>query len=187
VISPSHDSKEKSDAFFFYIDPNHKPELAIALTPFTALCGFRPLAQIATYLRSTPEFSSLIPPETLTIFHEQAPADESCAQSSPKQKSALKLLFTAVMMAPSDQVKKNLSALTERYSDAQQVHESENGVFELVNTLSSQFPGDVGVFCAFMLNYVKLLPGEAIFLGAGEPHAYISGGEFLACISNSYL
>jgi mannose-6-phosphate isomerase len=150
--------------------------MAIALTPFTALCGFRPLLQIATYLRSTPEFSSLIPPEIRTIFHEQASSNESSPQTLPKQKSALKSLFTAVMMAPSELVAKRLLTLVERYSDAQQVQNSEKDVFELVMTLNSQFPGDVGVFCAFMLNYVKLLPGEAIFLGAGEPHAYISGG-----------
>ena len=35
-----------------YKDPNHKPELAIALTPFEALCGFRPIAQIQEYLKS---------------------------------------------------------------------------------------------------------------------------------------
>ncbi len=27
-----------------YKDPNHKPEIAVALTDFEALCGFRPLA-----------------------------------------------------------------------------------------------------------------------------------------------
>lgn len=35
-----------------YKDPNHKPELAIALTQFEALCGFRPIAQIQEYLKS---------------------------------------------------------------------------------------------------------------------------------------
>ena len=53
----------------------------------------------------------------------------------------------------------------------------ESGVKDLVLRLNSQFPGDIGVFCAFMLNYVTLNPGEAIFLGAGEPHAYVSGGK----------
>lgn len=41
-----------------YKDPNHKPELAIALTPFEALCGFRLLAQIKEYLRS--EYSNYL-------------------------------------------------------------------------------------------------------------------------------
>ena len=33
-----------------YPDPNHKPELAIALTPFEALCGFRPVSEIMDFL-----------------------------------------------------------------------------------------------------------------------------------------
>lgn len=35
-----------------YKDANHKPELAIALTPFEALCGFRPVKQIKEFLKS---------------------------------------------------------------------------------------------------------------------------------------
>ena len=41
--------------------------------------------------------------------------------------------------------------------------------------LYAQYEGDVGVFCVYLLNYVVLRPGEALFLGANEPHAYISG------------
>jgi len=33
-----------------YVDDNHKPELAIALTPFEALCGFRPKQEILKLL-----------------------------------------------------------------------------------------------------------------------------------------
>jgi len=33
-----------------YVDDNHKPELAIALTPFEALCGFRPKQEIVRFL-----------------------------------------------------------------------------------------------------------------------------------------
>lgn len=42
--------------------------------------------------------------------------------------------------------------------------------------LSQQYPGDRGIFCAYLLNEVFLQPGEAIFLEAGLPHAYVSGG-----------
>ena len=35
-----------------YKDSNHKPELAVALTPFQALCGFRPVQQVADFLSS---------------------------------------------------------------------------------------------------------------------------------------
>lgn len=38
----------------------------------------------------------------------------------------------------------------------------------------------------FFLNYLKLNPSEAIYLGANEPHAYISGDcvECMACSDN---
>ncbi|KAF7974322.1 hypothetical protein HWV62_12364 [Athelia sp. TMB] len=35
-----------------------------------------------------------------------------------------------------------------------------------------------------MLNYIKLAPGEAMFLSAGEPHAYVSG-DMMECMANS--
>ena len=42
--------------------------------------------------------------------------------------------------------------------------------------LNDQFPGDIGCFCVFFLNYVTLKPGESLYLGPNEPHAYLSGG-----------
>lgn len=35
-----------------YPDANHKPEMAIALTSFQGLCGFRPVEEIVTFLES---------------------------------------------------------------------------------------------------------------------------------------
>lgn len=54
----------------------------------------------------------------------------------------------------------------------------------LVLNLEKQYPDDVGVIAAFFLNYVKLSPGEALYLGANEPHAYISG-ECIECMATS--
>jgi mannose-6-phosphate isomerase len=85
-----------------------------------------------------------------------------------------------VMMAPEHVFKSQLDNLIRRYESTgggQPVVPDE--LKELVLRLHSQFPGDIGIFCAFFLNYVKLSPGEAIFLGAGEPHAYVSGGAAL--------
>jgi mannose-6-phosphate isomerase len=42
-------------------------------------------------------------------------------------------------------------------------------------TLMDQFPGDRGAFCPFLLKCLALQPGEAFFMGAGQPHAYVSG------------
>jgi mannose-6-phosphate isomerase len=151
--------------------------MAIALAPFTALCGFLPLARIASYLQSTPEFCSLIPTPIISAFHKIL-APLFGLPCTPIHKAVLKALFSAVMTAPPDRVHANLLALVERYSSSESaIHDTELPLVDLVLRLNSQFPGDVGVFCVFLLNYIILKPGEAIFLGAGEPHAYISGGQ----------
>lgn len=55
---------------------------------------------------------------------------------------------------------------------------------QLVMRLEKQYPGDIGIIAAFFLNYVKLNPGEALYLGANEPHAYICG-ECVECMATS--
>ena len=82
------------------------------------------------------------------------------------------------MTADERQVRSQLDRLVARYKAGGAKSEEEpQDIVDLVLRLDSQFPGDVGIFCTFLLNYVHLKPGEAIFLGAGEPHAYISGGK----------
>lgn len=57
---------------------------------------------------------------------------------------------------------------------------------DLVLRLNSDFPGDVGIFVAYFLNYIKVAKGEAMFLKANLPHAYLSGDcvECMACSDN---
>ena len=59
-------------------------------------------------------------------------------------------------------------------------------VERLVLRLAQQFPGDVGLFCPFLLNAFKIKSGQAIYLSANVPHAYISGDviECMACSDN---
>jgi hypothetical protein len=47
---------------------------------------------------------------------------------------------------------------------------------DLITRLSKQFPNDVGIWCVFFLQHFTLEPGQAVFLPANEPHAYIYGG-----------
>lgn len=46
---------------------------------------------------------------------------------------------------------------------------------DLLELLWGHYPGDAGCAVALMLNRVSLKPGEALFVDAGEPHAYLSG------------
>merc|ERR1719222_427226 len=43
-----------------YKDPNHKPEISIALSDFEAMCGFRPVDEIVDFLNTVPELRSIV-------------------------------------------------------------------------------------------------------------------------------
>lgn len=181
----AHPDKQTAEEFHkrlpgIYKDDNHKPEMALAITPFRALCGFRPLHEIAAYLRSTPELAALIPHDVLTAFLD---ISSSPSSNTPKEKSALKALFGALMTTPEEKVKSQLDILVSRYHSTLPPP-NDKEIVDLVLLLSSQYPNDIGIFCAFLLNHIHLSPGNAIFLGAGEPHAYLSG-DCIECMANS--
>ncbi|WP_374774273.1 mannose-6-phosphate isomerase, class I [Streptomyces sp. NBC_01310] len=136
-----------------YKDPNHKPEMICALTPFDGLCGFRPPLEAAELLAGL-EVDSLKPYVDLLHAHPE--------------EAALREMLTAVLTA-------------DRVEMAHTVHEVAAAVERLGGpyapyaTLVHDYPGDPGVIAAMLLNHVRLQPGEAMFLGAGVPHAYIDG------------
>ncbi|KAH9817989.1 mannose-6-phosphate isomerase [Melampsora americana] len=159
-----------------YKDPNHKPEMAIALTAFAGFCGFRPLDEIAGFLRTTPEFAAVVGKQATESFLSAT----SKSTSQIDQKSDLRALFSALMNANAEHVSEELGKLVSRLTT-----EAQDGVLErLVIELDKQFPRDVGIFCAYMLNLVHLEPGQAAFLSANEPHAYLSG-DIVECMATS--
>jgi mannose-6-phosphate isomerase len=56
----------------------------------------------------------------------------------------------------------------------------------LAARLAAQYPADLGVVVALLLNHVRLSPGEAVFMPAGNLHAYLSGAgiEIMAASDN---
>lgn len=50
---------------------------------------------------------------------------------------------------------------------------------DLLLRLHEQFPGDVGCFAIYFFNFITLKAGEALFLEANLPHAYLYGGSYL--------
>ncbi|KAJ8252314.1 hypothetical protein COCON_G00216260 [Conger conger] len=164
-----------------YPDSNHKPEMAIALTPFEGLCGFRPVEEIIGFLKSVPEFHAL-------VGNEAAEELQSSTGDAVRQSLALKKCFTRMMNCEKKVFVDQLNMLVKRVSEegaAGKDTSSSNG--ELLLRLHSQFPGDIGCFSIYFLNRVILQPGEAMFLGANEPHAYLSGDciECMACSDNT--
>jgi mannose-6-phosphate isomerase len=113
------------------LDGNHKPEMAIALTDFRALCGFRPLQEIEIYLTHVRELSSLIPPQILARFTTIA---NSSNPQGPMEKSVLKEVWSALMTAEPSVYQTELKKLVQSYK-AGSVSVEEESVKDLVLTI----------------------------------------------------
>ena len=61
---------------------------------------------------------------------------------------------------------------------------SSDSAISLFHRLNQQYPNDIGIFCVFFLNHFTLQAGEAVFLAANEPHAYLSG-SCIECMATS--
>ena len=169
-----------------YPDDNHKPEMTIAITPFEGLCGFRPLQEIAHFLKSVPPLRALVGEDASTSLETTAANESSDLISS---KSSLRAAFTALMSSPKEAVtamSKELISLAEasKISPGPCTTVTTSDMSVLLPRLNGQFPGDIGLFVFFFLNYVRLAPGEAMFLKADDIHAYISG-DIIECMASS--
>jgi mannose-6-phosphate isomerase len=143
-----------------YRDPLPKPELLIALTPFRALCGFRPKS------------------ETAELFSALAVIDPNFQQLAEgiSNGTSLEQTFTSVLTnhALAEKVLQSFDALAINPSDSDLVASGK----ALLQELAKTYPGDTGVLVALMLNLVELNEGQAIYLPAGNLHAYLSGLGF---------
>ena len=169
-----------------YPDDNHKPEMTIAITPFEGLCGFRPLREISHFLNT-------IPPLRALVGDSQAQGLETAAQEDntpdvTASKSALRSAFTELMHQPKDAVtamsKELLNLAKDGKLDPGPSINTADELSELVQRCNSQFPADIGLFNLFFLNYVKLAPGQAMYLKADDIHAYIAG-DVIECMASS--
>lgn len=155
-----------------YPDDNHKPEMAIALTQFEALCGFRPVEEIKTYLECLSQLRAVIGEETVNNFL--------------KKKVDIKTIFSKLMTCKMEVFQQQLTDLVQNFKCNTYNNELCKSIRDLFIRIEMQYPGDIGCFCLFFLNYIKLKPSEALFLAANEPHAYLYGDciECMACSDN---
>ncbi|MCG3043327.1 mannose-6-phosphate isomerase, class I [Streptomyces fenghuangensis] len=143
-----------------YKDANHKPELVCALTPFTGLCGFRRPAETADLL------------EALDVGGLKPYAD--ILRARPEDE-ALSEVLTAVLSAEREAIAETVgaaAAAARRLAAGEGPYAREYAAYA---GIAGHYPGDPGVLAAMLLNVVHLEPGEALYLGAGVPHAYLDG------------
>lgn len=171
-----------------YPDDNHKPEMTIAITPFEGLCGFRPLDETAHFLESVTPLRALVGEETASAFTRVVKDEGSTVEA---KKEALQKAFGALMGSSSGDIDKEMGNLvnlakSEGSNFASGGVSSTSGevLSELVTRLNGTFGSDIGIFVLFFLNFVKLQPGEAMFLVADDIHAYLSG-DVIECMAAS--
>ncbi|XP_032273506.1 mannose-6-phosphate isomerase isoform X1 [Phoca vitulina] len=183
----AHPNKELAEKLHLqapqhYPDANHKPEMAIALTSFQGLCGFRPIEEIVTFLTKVPEFRFLIGDNAATQLKQSMNSD------SQSVASALQSCFSHLMKSEKKVVVEQLNLLVKRVSQQVAAGNNMEDIYgELLLQLHQQYPGDIGCFAIYFLNLLVLKPGEAMFLEANVPHAYLKGDcvECMACSDNT--
>ncbi|MFF8608693.1 mannose-6-phosphate isomerase, class I [Streptomyces sp. NPDC015346] len=136
-----------------YKDANHKPELICALTPFEGLCGFRDPVEAADVLDAL-GVDSLKPYVDLLHAHPE--------------EAALREVLTALLTADHEEMAHTVAEATAAATRL-------GGAHAPYAAIAHHYPSDPGVIAAMLLNHVRLQPGEALFLGAGVPHAYLDG------------
>jgi mannose-6-phosphate isomerase len=143
-----------------YKDRNHKPELLCALTPFSALCGFRSIPQSLELFRAlrAPRLSAVC--ETL----EQLPTEAGLSQ-----------VFSTLLQASPERRRDLAQETLDRCTELAAWEGPFQREFSWAVRVGVLYPGDIGLVTALLLNLIELAPGEAIFLPAGNLHAYLQG------------
>ncbi|MBY4951307.1 mannose-6-phosphate isomerase [Pantoea sp. DY-17] len=135
-----------------YKDANHKPELVYALTPFQAMNGFRELHEIVSLL------------EPVAGAHPQIAHFLENANEANLAK-----LF-ATLLSLQDEAKSRAIGVLKSALNAR-----EGEAWQTIKSIAIDYPDDSGLFSPLLLNVITLQPGEAMFLFAETPHAYLKG------------
>ena len=159
-----------------YPDDNHKPEIAIALDSLTALVGFRTIPDMISILEQYQEIKNYIGAEYVEKL--------STVKNDAEKKIAVKNLYSTIMkksVTNHKELSETLEKIESRIKETEKPKREEEILFL---QLKKKYGIDIGLLSIFMLNLVHLKVGEAIFLKAGVPHAYLKG-NIIECMANS--
>ncbi len=142
-----------------YKDRNHKPEVMVAISDFWLLHGFKPADELLKTLQDVKEFNVLI-----ALFKQDG----------------YKGLYQFVMEMAQPDVDSLLLPLVERElrrRGSNELNKADAGwwVCKLFEDGKEIKNIDKGIFSIYFFNIVNAKPGEAVFQGAGIPHAYLEG------------
>ncbi|KAI1260356.1 RmlC-like cupin domain-containing protein [Xylariaceae sp. FL1019] len=148
-----------------FTDPNHKPEIAVALSKFEVFAGFKPLSAIEPLLKLEPLQKFV--PSSQTSWTDDA----------------LREVTRNVLKSDNETVKQVQTALAK-------VPRQDLGdagyILDLLPRLQDQYgPEDAGSLVALLfMNYFVFEAGDAIYIPADGIHAYLSG-DIVECMARS--
>ncbi len=173
-----HPNKEQAERLHardpeHYPDANHKPEIAIALDGLKALAGFKSFEETVAALKEFPEIAEFL--------------GEGAALTGPEphaRKNWVRRVYLTALRRSEEnpaQLRQLLLRLDARFSST-----PSDGDFlqKIYLELRQKYGDDVGLLSLFLLRFAELKPGEAIFIDAGVPHAYLKG-NIIECMANS--
>ena len=143
-----------------YRDDWPKPELLCPLTPFDALCGFKPIEEVVALLQA---------------LGGECFGNSAKALANEPNADGLRQLTTGWLNATGTErtrlLASGLEACSKSLSHRNGVADSARFALEL----AERYPGDMGAFVALLLKRWLLQPGEGLFVPAGVMHAYLKG------------
>ena len=142
-----------------YKDRNHKPEVMVALSEFWLLHGFKQEAALERTLEDVQEFNIFLP-----LF----------------KRAGYKGLYQFVMEMSHEDIDRLLFNLVKRELRKKEYNELTKDqpgwwVAKLFEGKEEIKNIDRGIFSIYFFNIVKAEKGDAVFQGAGIPHAYLEG------------
>lgn len=136
------------------------------MTPFLALCDFRPHSEIYQLLKSHEELVQLLGAENVELVKTGS--------------DGLKVCYSKLMTSDDASIRKCIEALEMKFAN------DSSKLAQVFKQIQIDFPYDVGSLSLFFLNLIELEAGDSIFLAAKVPHAYLAGDciECMSCSDN---
>lgn len=139
-----------------YRDDNEKAEVLSAITPVTALCGFRELDEIRSSLSSSI-------PRSYEKYYERL--------------ESIKDIFLASFALEQEAKDEILDELgeTAASSPSPSLEGEYLTQYGIIRETLGKYPGDIGSVFPLMMNIIRLRPCDAVYLEPDTLHAYIRG------------
>lgn len=150
-----------------YPDANQKNEIAIALTNFLAMVGFRPEKEFFQVFERYPAFREFIGKDKI--------------EKAKKASDSYGTILAELIRKSKDEkfLEETIEKIALQIKKEKKIEEGK-----IFLKLQKEYKSDIGLLFFLLMNLIRLKPGEGIFLPAGILHAYIRG-TIVECMSNS--